>query len=202
MVETKAERKVYLDYAAASPVLPEVMEVMLPYLRDIYGNPQSIHAWGDAAREAIEAARGQVAALIAANPEEIIFTSSGSEANNLAIKGLAQAQAGKGKHLVVSAIEHFSVLNAARTMEKMEFDLTTIPVDKNGLVDPDEVARIIRKDTILVSIMHANGEVGSIQRIAEIAKKVKEAGALFHTDAVASTGNIPGDVKELGLDAL
>src|SRR4030042_6395292 len=109
-----AERKVYLDYAAAAPVLPEVMEAMLPYLREFYGNPQSIHAWGDIAREAIETARGQVAALINANPEEIIFTSSGSEANNLAIKGLSQAQAAKGKHIIVSAIEHFSVLNAAR----------------------------------------------------------------------------------------
>jgi cysteine desulfurase len=197
-----ADRKVYLDYAAAAPVLPEVMEAMVPYLREVYGNPQSLHDWGDAAREAIETARGQVAALVAANPEEIIFTSSGSEANNLAIKGLAQAQAGKGKHLVVSAIEHFSVLNAARTMEKMGFELTIVPVDKNGLVDPDEVARNIRKDTVLVSIMHANGEVGSIQRIAEIARKAKEAGALLHTDAVASTGNIPVGVKELGVDAL
>lgn len=202
-METKTEKKVYLDYAAGAPVLPEVMEVMLPYLRDVYGNPQSLHDWGDAAREAIETARGQVAALIAAaNPEEIIFTASGSEANNLAIKGLAQAQSAKGKHLIVSAIEHFSVLNAARTMEKAGFELTTVPVDKNGQVDPDDVARNIRKDTILVSIMHANGEVGTIQRIAEIAKKVKAAGALFHTDAVASTGNIPVDVKELGVDAL
>jgi len=197
-----AARKVYLDYAAAAPVLPEVMEAMLPYFREFYGNPQSLHDWGDIAREAIEAARGQVAALIEVNPEEIIFTSSGSEANNLAIKGLAQAQAGKGKHLIVSAIEHFSVLNAARTMEKAGFELTVIPVDKNGLVDPDEVARNIRKDTVLVSIMHANGEAGSIQRIAEIADEVKKAGALFHTDAVASTGNITVNVKELGVDAL
>lgn len=195
-------KKVYLDYAAGAPVLPEVMESMLPYLRDVYGNPQSLHDWGDAAREAIETARGQVATLIAANSEEIIFTSSGSEANNLAIKGLAQAYAARGKHLIVSAIEHFSVLNAARTMEKAGFELTTVPVDKNGQVDPDEVARNIRKDTILVTIMHANSEVGTIQRIAEIAKKVKEAGALFHTDAVASAGNIPVDVNELGLDAL
>lgn len=203
MVDTKAERKVYLDYAAAAPVLPEVMAAMLPYLKDVYGNPQSIHAWGDAAREAIEHAREQVAALLnASNPEEIIFTSSGSEANNLAIKGLAQAQSSKGKHIIVSAIEHFSVLNAVRTLEKAGFQLTQVPVDKYGFVDPEEVARNIRKDTILVSIMHANGEVGTIQRIAEIAQKVKEAGALFHTDAVASTGNIPVDVKALGVDAL
>lgn len=202
-MDTKTERKVYLDYAAAAPVLPEVMAAMLPYLKDVYGNPQSIHTWGDAAREAIEHAREQVAALLnAGNPEEIIFTSSGSEANNLAIKGLAQAQASKGKHIIVSAIEHFSVLNAVRTLEKAGFQPTQLPVDKYGLVDPDEVARNIRKDTVLVSIMHANGEVGTIQRIAEIAQKVKEAGVLFHTDAVASTGSIEVDVKALGVDAL
>jgi len=198
----KSERKVYLDYSAAAPVLPEVLEAMLPYLREYYGNPQSIHSWGDVAREAIEDARGQVAALINASAEGLIFTSSGSEANNLALKGLAQAQANKGKHIIVSAIEHFSVLNAARTLEKAGFQLTQIPVDKQGSVDPEEVARAIRKDTILVSIMHANGEVGTIQRIADIARKVKEAGVLFHTDAVASTGSIPLDVKEMGVDAL
>ncbi len=203
MVQTQAVREVYLDYAAAAPVLPEVMAAMLPYLKDVYGNPQSIHAWGDAAREAIENAREQVAVLVnASNAEEIIFTSSGSEANNLAIKGLAQAQASKGKHIIVSAIEHFSVLNAARTLEKAGFQLTQVPVDKYGFVEPEEVARNIRKDTILVSIMHANGEVGTIQRIVEIARKVKEAGVLFHTDAVASTGNVPVDVKTLGVDAL
>lgn len=198
----EAERRVYLDYTAAAPLLPEVLEAMLPYLREVYGNPQSIHSWGDASREAIENARQQVASLINGSPEEIIFTASGSEANNLAIKGLAQAQAGKGKHIIVSAIEHFSVLNAARTMEKAGFELTAIPVDKDGLVAPDEVARNIRKDTILVSIMHANGEVGTIEPIFEIAKKVKEAGVLFHTDAVASTGHVPVDVKRLGIDAL
>jgi cysteine desulfurase len=160
----KSERKVYLDYTAAAPVLPEVLEAMLPYLKEIYGNPQSIHSWGDAAREAIENARERVAALINAGAEELIFTSSGSEANNLAIKGLAQAQAGKGKHIIVSAIEHFSVLNTARTLEKAGFQLTKIPVD--------------------------------------IAQKAKEAGVLFHTDAVASAGSIPVDVKTLGVDAL
>ncbi|MBM3118626.1 MAG: aminotransferase class V-fold PLP-dependent enzyme [Chloroflexi bacterium] len=202
MGNAKPERKVYVDYIATNPVLPAVLEAMLPYFQDVYGNPQSLHAWGDVAREAIEKAREQVAALISGNPEEVIFTSSGSEANNLAIKGLAQGQAGKGKHIIVSAIEHFSVLHAARTLEKAGFELTVVPVDKYGLVDPDEVAKSIRKDTILVSIMHANGEVGTIEPIAEIGKKVKEAGVLFHTDAVASTGNIPVNVNELGVDAL
>jgi cysteine desulfurase len=200
--EKKPERKVYLDYVATTPVLPEVLEAMLPYFREVYGNPQSLHAWGDEAREAIEKAREQVADLIGGNSEEIVFTSSGSEANNLAIKGLAQGQAEKGKHIIVSAVEHFSVLNAARTLEKAGFELTILPVDKYGIVDPAEVARNIRKNTILVSIMHANGEVGTIEPIAEISKKVKEAEVLFHTDAVASAGNISVDVNKLGVDAL
>jgi cysteine desulfurase len=198
----KPERKVYLDYIATTPVLPEVLEAMLPYFSNIYGNPQSFHSWGDEPGEAMEKAREQVAALVGGSPDEIVFTSTGSEANNLAVKGLAQGQVDKGRHIVVSAIEHFSVLNAVRTLEKAGFELTVLPVDKYGLVDPDEVARNIRKDTILVSIMHANGEVGTIQPIAEIGKRVKEAGVLFHTDAVASTGNVPVNVKELGVDAL
>jgi len=197
-----ADRKVYLDNTATTAVLPEVVEAMLPYLRESYGNPQSLHSWGDAAREGVEKAREQVGKLINASPEEIIFTASGTEANNLAIKGLAQAQASNGKHIVVSAIEHFSVLHATRTLEKAGYEVTAVPVDKYGLVDPDEIVRSIRKDTILVSVMHANGEVGTIEPVAEIASKVKEAGVLFHTDAVASTGNIPVDVKALGIDAL
>lgn len=202
MGNAKPERKVYLDYIATTPVLPEVIEAMLPYFREVYGNPQSLHAWGDEAREAIEKAREQVAALIGGSVEEIVFTSSGSESNNLAIKGLAQGQVTKGKHIIVSAIEHFSVLHAARTLEKAGFELTVVPVDKYGLVDPDEIAKNIRKGTILVSVMHANGEVGTIQPIAEIGKITREAEVLFHTDAVASTGNIPLDVNKLGVDAL
>lgn len=195
-------REVYLDYIATTPVLLEVLEAMLPYFRDVFGNPQSIHFWGDQAKGAIEKAREQVATLINGSPEEVIFASSGTEANNLAIKGLAQGQAGKGRHIVVSAIEHFSVLHAARTLEKSGFELTVVPVDSYGLVNPEEVARSIRKDTVLVSVMHANGEAGTIQPIAEIAKVTREAGVLFHTDAVASAGNIPIDVKGLGVDAL
>ncbi|MBM4446028.1 MAG: cysteine desulfurase [Chloroflexi bacterium] len=202
MGNAKPERRVYLDYVATTPVLPDVLEAMLPYFRDVYGNPQSLHYWGDAAREAMEKAREQVAVLIGSSPEEIIFTSSGSEANNVAIKGLAQGQSGKGKHIIVSAVEHFSVLHAARTLEKAGFELTVVPVDKYGFVDPDEIAKNIRKDTILVSVMHANGEVGTIQPIAEIGKIAKEAEVLFHTDAVASAGNIPVDVDKLGVDAL
>jgi len=195
-------RKVYLDNAATTPMLPEVLEAMLPYLKDAYGNPQSLHSWGDEAREAVEDARGKVAALTGAQPEEIIFTSSGTESNNFAVKGLAGAQQSKGRHIVVSAIEHFSVLHSARTLEKQGFELTLVPVDRYGLVDPEDVARCIRKDTVLVSIMHANSEVGTIQPIREIAGLAKEAGAIFHTDAVATAGTIPVDVGELGVDAL
>ena len=195
-------KRAYLDNAATTPILPEVLEAMLPYLKDAYGNPQSLHDWGDEAREAVEEARGRVAALIGGQPEEIIFTGSGTEANNFAIKGLAQAQQSKGKHIVISAIEHFSVLHSAKTLEKWGFEVTQVPVDEQGLVDPDEVAKSMRDDTILVSVMHANGEVGTIEPIAEIAEVVKRTGALFHTDAVAVAGTIPVDAKELGIDAL
>ena len=194
--------KVYLDNTATTPVLPEVLEAMLPYFRDTYGNPQSLHEWGDGPREAIEEARARVAALIGAKSEEIIFTSSGSEANNLALKGLAQAGQSKGKHLVVSAIEHHSVLHSAKTLEKWGFEVTLVPVDGHGLVDPEDVARALRDDTTLVSVMHANAEVGTIEPIADIAKVVKRTKALFHTDAVATAGTIPVDVGELGVDAL
>lgn len=195
-------RKVYLDHAATTPILPEVLKSMMPYLKEVYGNPQSLHGWGDGAREAVEYARVRVSGLIGAQSEEIIFTGSGTESNNFAIKGLAAALQSKGAHIVISAIEHYSVLHSARTMEKQGFELTLVPVDKYGIVDPEEVARSIRKDTVLVSIMHANAEVGTVQPIEKIAKVVKESGAVFHTDAVASAGNIPVDVQKLGIDAL
>ena len=195
-------RKVYLDNAATTPILPGVLEAMLPYLKDSYGNPQSIHDWGDEVREALEHARSTVAALIGADQEEIIFTSSGTESNNMAIKGLAMANQSKGKHMVISAIEHFSVLHSARTLEKAGFELSIVPVDKYGLVDPNEAARSVRKDTILISIMHANNEVGTVQDISEIARSAKKFGAMFHTDAIATVGNIPVDVSQLGIDAL
>jgi len=195
-------RWVYLDNAATTPLLPEVREAMLPYLKELFGNPSSLHDWGDAAREAIETARVQVAQLIGANAEEIIFTGSGTESNNFAIKGLALAQQTKGQHVVVSAIEHFSVLHSARTLEKWGFELTLVPVDKYGVVDPEAVRRSIRKDTVLVSVMHANAEVGTIAPIQEIARVTRENNVLFHTDAVAAAGTIPVDVKKLGVDAL
>ena len=195
-------RKVYLDNAATTPLLPEVRESMLPFLGEAFGNPSSLHDWGDVARQAVDAAREQVAELIGANAEEIIFTGSGTESNNFAVKGLALAQQSKGKHVVVSAIEHFSVLYSARTLEKWGFEMTQVPVDKYGVVNPEDVRKSIRKDTVLVSIMHANGEVGTIEPIKEIAKITKENNVAFHTDAMATAGTIPVDVKELGVDAL
>jgi cysteine desulfurase len=195
-------KKVYLDNIASTPILPQVLEEMIPYLKDAYGNPQSLHDWGDEAREALDDARSKVATLIGAQPEEIIFTGSGTEANNFAMKGLALARESQGKHIVISSIEHHSVLHAAKTLEKWGFEVTHVPVDKYGLVDPEEAAKSVREDTVLVSIMHANSEVGTIQPIAEITKMAKKTGAVVHTDAVATAGTIPVDIKELGVDAL
>jgi len=195
-------KKVYLDNTSTTPLLPEVREAMLPFLDEYYGNPSSLHDWGDVAREAVDDARTRVAQLIGANAEEIIFTGSGTESNNLAIKGLALAQQNKGKHIVISAIEHFSVLHSARTLEKWGFELSLVPVDKHGVVDPEDVRQSLRKDTVLVSVMHANGEVGTIEPIEEIARITRENKVTFHTDAVAAVGTIPVDVKELGVDAL
>jgi cysteine desulfurase len=194
--------KVYLDNSSTTPLLPEVREAMMPFLGEVFGNPSSLHDWGDGAREALDEARSRVAKLIGANDEEIIFTGSGTESNNFAVKGLAMAQQGKGKHLVISAVEHFSVLYSARTLEKMGFEVTLVPVDKYGMIDTHELEHEIRKDTVLVSVMHANGEVGTIQPIREISKITKEKGVVFHTDAVATAGTIPVNVKELGVDAL
>jgi cysteine desulfurase len=195
-------KKVYMDNAASTPLLPEVREAMLPYLGEVFGNPSSLHEWGDGAREAVDEARANVAELIGASPEEIIFTSCGTESNNMAVKGLAMAQQSKGKHIVVSAIEHFSVLNSAQTLEKWGFEVTEVPVDKYGVVDPEAVGRSIRKDTVLVAVMHANGEIGTIEPIQEIAKLTRELKIPFHTDAVATAGTIPVDVGELGVDTL
>ena len=195
-------RRVYLDNVSTTRLLPEVYQVMMPYLEDDFGNPSCVHEWGDAASEGIEKARTQVAQLVGGQAEEIIFTGSGTESNNFAIKGLALAQQKKGKHLVISAIEHFSVLHSARTLEKWGFDLNLVPVDKHGLIDPEEVRRQIRNDTVLVSVMHANSEVGTIEPIRQISQITKEREIVFHTDAVSTAGIIPVNVQELGVDAL
>ena len=195
-------RRVYLDHVATTQPLPEVVEAMMPYLRDFYGNPMSLHDIGVEAKRACEEARGKVAALIGSRPEEIIFTSCGTESNNTALKGAAWANISKGKHIVTTQIEHHSVLNSANALEKMGFEVTYVPVDKYGLIDPKEIEKAIRKDTVLVSVMHANNEIGTIEPIPEIAKITKAKGILLHTDAVATAGNIPVNVNELNADLL
>jgi cysteine desulfurase len=195
-------KKAYFDHIAATPLHPEALRAMLPYLGDVYGNPQSLHSAGQQALAAVDTAREEVAGLIGAESEEVYFASSGSEANNFAIKGLAQAYQAKGKHIVVSAVEHQSVLNPVKSLEKLGFSATAVPVDRTGLVDPADVEKALRKDTILVSVMAANGEVGTVEPVAEIARICRSRNILFHTDAVAAAGSLPLNVRELGVDAL
>jgi cysteine desulfurase len=195
-------RKVYLDHAATTPAHPRVVEAMIPFFTAKFGNPSNLHDLGREAKDAVDEARAKTAALIGARPEEIFFTSSGTESNNFAIKGLAQANSQKGRHIVVSQLEHFSVLHPAKTLEKAGFTVTAVTPDKQGLIDPADVAKAITKDTVLVSIMHANGEIGTLQPIEEIGKITREKGVLLHTDAVASTGWVPVDVNALQVDAL
>jgi len=192
--------EVYLDHISTTPLHPKVLEAMMPYLKDNFGNPSNQHHFGANAGKAIIKAREQVASLIGAEPEEIIFTSSGTEANNLALKGIAQAS--KKRHLIISSIEHFSVLNPARTLEKSGFRVTYLPVDKYGMVNPADVEAAITKDTLLVSIQMANPEVGTIQPIEAISKITSSKGVLFHTDAVACAGSLKIDVNKLGISLL
>ncbi|OFW56502.1 MAG: cysteine desulfurase NifS [Candidatus Solincola sediminis] len=195
-------RAVYLDHYAASPLPEEVQESMLPFLAGSFGNPSSLHRWGDDAKTAVEESREKVAALIGANPEEIIFTSNGTEANNLAIKGMIAGSRRKGKHIVISGIEHFSVMNPAKSLEKQGYDLVTVPADEYGVVDLDELAAALDDETALLSIMTANGEIGTIQPIREIAAIAMEKGVPFHTDAIAAAGHIPIDIAALGVQAM
>ena len=191
-----------LDHGAAPPVDPRVIEAMEPCLREYAGNPSSLHRAGVEARNALERARGRVAGLIGADPGEIIFTASGTEADNLAVKGIAQASTNRGRHIVVSSIEHHAVLYAARAMERQGFTVTEVPADGDGVVQPEQVARAMRDDTVLVSVMRANDETGTIQPVREIAEIAHRNGAVFHTDAVAAMGRMPVDVHELNVDAL
>jgi cysteine desulfurase len=195
-------RKVYLDHIATTPLHPQVLDAMLPYLKENFGNPQSLHSTGQEASNAVEEAREKVAQLLHAQPAEIFFTSSGSESNNFALKGFAHAQQSRGTHIIHSAVEHQSVFQSAKNLEKQGFNVSVVPVDKWGMVEPDEVRKALKEDTILVSIMWANGEVGTIEPVREIAEMCRSRDVLFHTDAVAAVGNIPVDVKELGVDAL
>lgn len=195
-------RPIYLDYNATTPIAPEVIDAMLPYLREHFGNPSSSHAYGQAARDAIERSRGQVAALIGAQPVEILFTGSASEANNLAIIGVARALLGRGRHLVTSAVEHPSVAAPMAWLRDQGWELSVLPVDREGLVAPEVLAAALREDTVLVSVMHANNEVGTIQPIARLASIARARGVLFHCDAAQSLGKIPVDLGTLGVDLL
>lgn len=195
-------RHVYMDHAATTPTAPAVVEAMLPYFTERFGNPSSIYGWGREARKAVEQAREQVARVLGALPQEIIFTSGGSEADNLALKGVALANRNKGNHLITTAIEHHAVYDTAKSLEDLGFEITYVPVDQYGRVDPDDVRRAITSRTVLISVMTANNEVGTIQPIAEIGKVAREHQIPFHTDAVQAMGAIPVNVDELHVDLL
>ena len=195
-------KPIYLDYNATTPIAPEVLAAMEPALREHFGNPSSEHAYGIAARQLIEQARMQVAVIIGASPEEIVFTGGGTEANNHAIRGVALALRNKGRHLVTTAVEHPAVTEVMAVLAREGWQVTTVPVDGEGQVDPADVSAALRDDTVLVSAMHANNEVGTILPIAEIARICRERGVLMHTDAAQSLGKIPVRVRELGVDLL
>jgi cysteine desulfurase len=204
MTSTKESgiRKVYLDHSATTPVRAEVVGAMIPYLADKFGNASSIHRWGREARLAVNHAREQVSSLIGSKPDEIIFTSGGTESDNLALRGVSSAYSQKGKHIITTSVEHHAVLHTCQILEKNGFKVTYIPVDKYGLVDPDAVEKAITPETILVSIMHGQNEVGSIQPVSEIGKITREKDVLFHVDAVQSAGKVPIDVDEMNIDLL
>jgi len=196
-------KRVYLDHASATPVRREVMEAMLPYFEEYFGNPSTVYDLGSEVKEVLEEQRTKVAELIGAKPQEIIFTSSGAEANNLAIKGVALSRKNKGNHVIISAIEHHSVLNSARFLERLlDFEVTFLQVNEHGLIDPERLASAIRPETVVVSIMHANNEIGTIEPISELSAVCREKGVVFHTDAVATVGNMPVDVNDMGVDLL
>ncbi|MBN1483851.1 MAG: cysteine desulfurase [Chloroflexia bacterium] len=195
-------KPVYLDYNATTPIAREVAEAMLPYLYEHFGNPSSSHPYGAVARRAVEGARSQTAALLGCRPAEVVFTSGGTESNNHALKGAAWARRGQGSHVITSAVEHPAVVEVCRWLEARGFRLTVLPVDEYGCVHPAELERAITPDTILVSVMHANNEVGTIEPIAELAGIAHRVGAWMHTDAAQSLGKIPVDVDALGVDLL
>jgi cysteine desulfurase len=195
-------RRVYLDNNATTPLAPEVFEAMKPYLLEDYGNASSIHWYGQRARNAVEKARQQVAKLINARPGEVIFTSGGTESDNAAIFGIVQAARVAAPHVVTTAIEHHAVLNTAQALEKRGVSVTYLRVDAGGVVDPEEVKRAIRPETVLISVMHANNEIGAIQPLAEIGAIAREHDIYFHSDAVQAVGKIPVDVEKLGVDLL
>jgi cysteine desulfurase len=195
-------KKVYLDYAATAPCDPEVIKAMEPYFFDKFGNASSIHAYGQEAKAAIEDAREKLASFIGAKPEEIVFTSGGTESDNFAIEGVAYALQKKGDHIITTAIEHHAIGEPCKFLEKQGFKVSYIGVDKYGLVSAEDIKKAITDKTILISVMHANNEIGTIQPIAEIGKIAKERGIYFHTDAVQTVGHIPVNVDELNVSLL
>lgn len=195
-------KRIYLDHNATTPIRPEVLQIMMPYLSGEYGNASSIHTYGQNARGAVEQARAQVARLVGAPDTEIMFTSGGTESNNYAILGTVGAAPGKAKHVITSAIEHVAALDPCKALAQKGIELTVLPVNRDGLVSPDDVRNAIRPETVLVTVMLANNEIGTIEPIEEIGKIAKEKGIVFHTDAVQAAGKIPIDVRKFGVDLL
>ena len=195
-------KKIYMDYGATTPAHEAVVAAMLPFFSKNFGNPSSLHAFGQEAKYAIEAARQKIALSIGADPEEVVFTSGGSESDNFAVKGIAYANQKKGNHIITSAIEHHAVLDTCRFLEKHGFKVTRLPVDGDGFVDPEDVKQAITDETILISVMHGNNEIGTIQPVAEIGSVAREHGITFHTDAVQTLGHLPVNVDELNVDLL
>jgi cysteine desulfurase len=195
-------KRIYLDYAATTPTDPDVVKAMLPYFSNKFGNPSGLYSYGQEAKGALEEARAKVANLIGARDEEIVFTSGGTEADNFALKGVAFANESRGNHIITGSIEHHAVLATCKFLETRGFRVTYLPVDGYGLVNPDDIRKAITDKTILISVMYANNEVGTIDPIADIARIAKEAGIYLHTDAVQAVGHIPVNVDELGVDLL
>ena len=195
-------KRIYMDHAATTPTDPEVVRAMLPFWTDVFGNPSSVHQEGREAGRAVEEARSTVAEVLGARPEEIVFTAGGTESDNLALKGVADAKKDRGHHIITSKIEHHAVLETCRFLEGKGFHVTYLDVDNRGSVDPEAVQRAITDETILVSIMHANNEIGTIQPIAAIGRIVRECGIVFHTDAVQTAGHLATRVDELDVDLL
>ena len=194
-------KRIYMDHAATTPLAPEVLETMIPYFSQRYGNPSSLHSFGREARAAVEEARSEVASLLKAEPSEIYFTSGGTESDNLALKGIARKNKKKGRHIITSSIEHPAVLEVCKALTREGFEVTYLPVTREGLVEVGAVEEAVRKDTILISVMHANNEIGTIQPLEEIGRLAGEKEIYFHTDGVQTAGKIPVDVKALGVDA-
>ncbi|OPY50561.1 MAG: putative cysteine desulfurase 2 [Methanosaeta sp. PtaU1.Bin060] len=195
-------KRIYLDHSATTPVAPEVLEAMLPYFTEKFGNASSLHSFGLEAKQALEESRKKVAGLLGADPEELIFTSGGTESDNLALKGIAYRNKTKGRHIITTSIEHPAILETCRKLETEGFDVTYLPVNSEGLIEPETLESAIKSETILISVMHANNEIGTIQPLEEIGKIAAEKEIYLHTDAVQSVGKISTDVNALGVDLL